>query len=328
MAGYVLGVDGGGTKTHCALFDMEGNKIDLVTWGPTNHEGMKGGFADLKIEMDKLLHYILDKNGISLKDIEKAVFGMAGVDTKKQHQIISEILRGLGVMEFVLCNDAFLGVKAGSRTGFGICAINGTGCTVAGIDPQGRMLQIGGQGELTGDKGGGGFLGRSAVNGVYNALFKDNVHTLMTDIIFEMLGITSKYDYMDALTECINSGDMKMREMGRVVFTAANAGDELALQILEHMGSEYARSITGAINQLDFSSVLNVNVILTGSVFVKGENPAAINRLRTDLLNRNPDKDINITILEQPPVTGAVIWAIETAGKETSATYSRVVSQL
>lgn len=77
----------------------------------------------------------------------------------------------MGLNDFVLCNDAFLGVKAGCTHGYGICAINGTGYTIAGIDPNRNMIQIGGQGALTGDVGGGGYLGMAVVSSVYNALF-------------------------------------------------------------------------------------------------------------------------------------------------------------
>lgn len=45
---YVLGVDGGGTKTHAVLFDGDGNLVDMVEWGPTNHESLREGFVELK----------------------------------------------------------------------------------------------------------------------------------------------------------------------------------------------------------------------------------------------------------------------------------------
>ena len=45
MKEFALGVDGGGTNTQCALFDLEGNLIDVLDWGPTNHEVLAG---DLK----------------------------------------------------------------------------------------------------------------------------------------------------------------------------------------------------------------------------------------------------------------------------------------
>ena len=85
MAKFVLGVDGGGTKTHCALFDIYGNKIDLVNWEPTNYECMQGGFSELKEELEEMTAYILDRNSLRTDDLTKSVFGLGGVDTVFQH---------------------------------------------------------------------------------------------------------------------------------------------------------------------------------------------------------------------------------------------------
>jgi N-acetylglucosamine kinase-like BadF-type ATPase len=327
MAGYILGMDGGSSKTHCALFDLDGNRISFADWGPTNHECLKGGFKELKTELERLFTVVLNNTGVQLQEVKKAVFGMSGVDTGKQHSVLSEILGELGIRDFVLCNDAFLGVKAGSRTGAGICAINGSGCTVTGIDPDGRMQQIGGQGSLTGDKGGGAFLGMYVVSSVYDSLWKGGKPTAMTQILFELLGIKSKQEYMEALTEAIGSGALNIGGLSKILFTAANQADVLALQILEDMGREYARSIHSAIHTLNFSCSPSIDVILAGSVFVKGENPAAINKIKDELKASDPELNLNITTLRQPPVAGAVIWALEEAGVKISEVFDHVAMQ-
>jgi N-acetylglucosamine kinase-like BadF-type ATPase len=314
MKQYVIGVDGGGSKTHCALFDIEGNKIDLITWGPTNHEVFKGGFSDMRVEVSNMLSTILDKNNISKEDIVSYAFGLAGVDTKAQHKIISGILEELGCKNFTLCNDAYLGVKAGCKSGVGICAINGTGCTVVGIDSQGGMLQVGGQGTLTGDAGGGGYLGGKALGAVYNSLFKTDIETIMTDVMFSMLRITSKDDYIETLTEKVECGEIKIKHLGKIVFDAANKRDAAALNILKEMGHEYAKSINGAIVNLNFHEAAVIEVVLAGSVFVKGQNPAAIEALKEEVIGENPVREINFKILEEPPVMGAVLWALENSG--------------
>ena len=159
MNEYVIGVDIGGTKSHLALFDIEGNFIDMGLWGPLNHESLPGSFDQFKKEFSQFLTQVLSKNKISKKQIVYSALGVAGVDTKQQHAIVSEILKKIGLENFTLANDAYLGIPAGSKTGTGICAINGTGCTLAGINKKGKMLQIGGVGFLSADMGGGGYIG-------------------------------------------------------------------------------------------------------------------------------------------------------------------------
>lgn len=311
MGRFFIGVDGGGTKTHCALFDENGEKKCIMSWGPTNHEALQGGMRELRNELEAMISTLLKSCNVEMQDLGGSVLGLAGVDTKKQHREITEILHGLGLNQFILCNDAYLGVKAGSRQGYGICAINGTGCTVAGIDPNGNMLQIGGLGALTDDVGGGGYLGRTVVSTVYNSLFKGGEATCMTSLLFEQLGITSKFEYIETLTEMLEQGKYRMKEFNQVLFKAAATGDAQALKILERMGVENARSINSAISMLDFEGVKSLDVVLAGSIYVRGEHPAAIEKIRQDVESANPQIQVNFKVLNVAPVMGAVLWALE-----------------
>jgi len=57
--------------------------------------------------------------------------------------------------------------------------------------------------------------------------------TVMSEIMFEMLNIQSRHDYMDTLTEQLDCGKIKVKDLNKVVFMAANMGDKVALDILE-----------------------------------------------------------------------------------------------
>ncbi|MCX7709868.1 MAG: N-acetylglucosamine kinase [Clostridia bacterium] len=311
MMRYVFGVDGGGTKTHCALFDIEGNEIDIIHWGPTSHEVLKGGFKELKSELALILNYILRKNNIEPNQIIKGVFGLAGVDTDEQHNIVSGMITELGFKDFILCNDAFLCVKAGSPEGYGVGIINGTGCCVAGIDSRGKMLQIGGLGHLTGDIGGGTGLGEYAVRAGYNYLFRCGEYTCIADLLFKELKIDSKYDLINNIHKKTANGEIKISDLNRLVFEAANMGDDIAISILEKVGEELAASASGALKELEFGANRRIPIVLAGSINLKGSNPALVNKLKMSIASKNPDKEVDFIMLERPPVIGAAIWALE-----------------
>lgn len=44
---YVFGFDGGGTKTDCALYTLDGHLVSWRRYSGTNHENMPGGFSEL-----------------------------------------------------------------------------------------------------------------------------------------------------------------------------------------------------------------------------------------------------------------------------------------
>jgi N-acetylglucosamine kinase-like BadF-type ATPase len=327
MANYVLGIDGGGTKTHCALFDVSGKKIDFVQWGTTSHEVLDGGFNGFEEEIKKLIYYILDKNNIKLEEIKSAVFGLAGVDTAFQHKVISQIIKDIGIEKFILCNDAYLGIKAGSKEGIGICVINGTGNTIAGIDPINKMLQIGGQGEYTGDLGGGGGIGSKAIKAVYNYLFKCDEYTIMSEILFERLNITSKFEFIETIIDKENKGEISISTFSDVVFIAANMGDQIALKILEAVGRDCGRAIKGMLLELNFPRTNCVNIILAGSVIVKGENSTLVDYIKLEACDQEEYTKLNFIILEKPPVAGAVIWALENIGYSEN-NFEKILPQL
>jgi len=324
--GYILGVDGGGTKTHCVLFNTDGVRQDFLEWGPTNFESLENGYEGLYNELTGMFDKITGRNNIRLSDVAYGVFGLAGVDSRMRHAKISDVLTRAGMNSFTLVNDAFLGVKAGARDGSGVCAINGTGTSFAGIDPHGSLLHIGGMGRLTGDIGGGPHLGTEAVGYVYDALYKGAAPTVMQDILFDILGVEDKDDYMDVFLEKWYNGDIDLSTMNKAVFRAANMGDGPAIRILEEMGLNNARAVNACINGLDFGET--VEVVLAGSIYTKGENPSALDALKRAVTEANSGKTVTFAKLTAPPVAGAAVWALEiAAGVKTPGLYETVIKQ-
>ena len=310
MMKYIIGVDIGGTKSHLALFDTEGNFVDFDRWGPLNHEGMPGSFGQFEDEFGQFVRRVINRNKITMNDVAFSVLGVGGVDTVKQHTIISEILGKLGFEKFILANDAFLGIPAGSETGIGICAINGTGEALAGINKEGKMLQIGGVGAISSDMGGGASLGKRLVSAVYRELFRKGEATLMTPLLFEELGITDKYDYVEKIYERIEEGTFRLGAYNHMVFEAVKRNDAVAAGILREIAANYSGGISGMIEELRFPPGEELCVVLAGSIFVKGEHPLLIDTLKEQVSGANPHHRVRYNVLDVPNVAGAVIWAL------------------
>lgn len=324
MKKYVLGVDGGSTKTHCAIFDLDRNMVDVLQWGATNHEGMPNGFDDLKVELDEMLSAILTKNQIERSQIVSSGWGMAGVDTKSQQDTIYQIIQSLGMQNVQLCNDAFLGVKAGARSGYGVCLINGTGCSTAGIGMDGAMVQIGGQGSHTGDIAGGGNIAEACITAVYNELFRMGKPTLMSKRLLPLLDLKSKADYMETLLKAMDDNTVTQKLLGQIVFECANENDEVALEFLEYVGQENAKSVNGMIRELNFEPDAAIDIVLAGSVNVKCENKTAIERLKKDVHALHENAAFHV--LHVPPVAGAVVLGFEQVAKDETL-LDKVVSE-
>ncbi len=314
---FLLGIDAGATKTHYALYDRKKRMLEVLTGGPANHESLAGGFSELETVLKEQVGALLGRCGIRAQQVDGAGFGMAGVDTRRQHAIVSDIFRRLGLSRFEMANDASLGIWATCPDGAGVCAVNGSGFSVYAMDGAGGEAQIGGLGDLTGDKGGGGYLTDKAVAGVYASLYKGGPETAMTGPMFASLGIARKEEFVEALSNGLyGSGNARAlrRDISRILHQAAAQGDTIARDILISSGQEYAAAILGAVNELPLLRRSALQIVLVGSVFNKGECPLAIDTLAGEVTNAMQPVGCVFHRLTAPPVLGALQWAQKTAG--------------
>lgn len=309
---YFLGLDGGATKTHCVLYDMVGDRLEFRTGGPTNHEVLPEGMAGISAAIMDIISPPMQAMGIGIGDIDCASFGMGGVDTPIQHTLISGIIAEMGFRRFVLSNDAYLGIKA-ECGGTGICAVNGSGYSVVGINAAGDMLQIGGHSEMTGDKGGGAFLVPAVVRAAYTALFKQGPKTLMTDLLADWMGTDDPAKFCQEVALRIMSDSVSTyHDISKLLYRASAAGDEQARRILTECGEDYALSIRCVAERLGMEKP--VEVVLVGSQFTKCEDPLAIDVIRRLLDPDGSGRDFRLRIIATEPVAGALFWALELAG--------------
>jgi N-acetylglucosamine kinase-like BadF-type ATPase len=325
MGKIIIGVDGGGTKSHLAMFDVSGACIGTSACGPLNHESMDGSFGELEPILVAFIQDSVKKAGSNADDVAYAVLGVAGVDTAAQHAIISDMLRKAGLRHFMLCNDSFLGVAAGCPEGAGISLINGTGTSMAAVDYSGNTLQVAGLGDFTDDCGGGGWYGRQVLAAVYNSLYKKGRATSLCGTLFSMLGISRKEDYIEALTAWFikgglggagdAGGDSGYGAIGRYVFEAADAGDAAAVAILDKSAEHFAGGIACMATEMDFPESRTLHVSFAGSVFVK-EKVQALPKLIEERvrLNLGAARQVDYHKLDTVPVAGAVLWAAQKAG--------------
>jgi N-acetylglucosamine kinase-like BadF-type ATPase len=308
--GFVLGVDGGGTKTDYLLYDTTGSFRDSYRGGATNHECLEGGAAETELQLNEAIRLLLKRNGVSPGDIKGAMFGMAGVDVPKQRVMLEDMFKRMGFGNFIVTNDAYLGVKAGCQRGVGICAVNGTGNTVAGIDSVGRMQQVAGMGPISGDDGGAHSIASLALRAVYEAFFCLGKPTAMTEPILRLLRSDGPESYMEAVYDRFFTQEVTPRDVLEILFRCGNQGDEAAVGIQRRIGMQIARCIAGCAARMSFGPELDVTLV--GSVMLKAACPVMLDTLKAETAALT-QKTVRFHPLGVPPAAGAVYWALELA---------------
>ncbi|MCL2718358.1 MAG: hypothetical protein FWE14_06225 [Lachnospiraceae bacterium] len=314
MKNLIIGIDGGGTKSHLAVFDQTGKCVTVGKHGPLNHEVMEDSFTQLEKELSAFIKETLAGIGAVPADVAFAVMGIAGVDTEKQHAVISAMVERIGLPHFILCNDAFLGVPAGCKGGVGICAINGTGSSMAAVDHSNATVQVGGIGPYSNDCGGSSWYSFKLLGAVYGELFKFEPKTIMTRMLFERLGIKDAKDYVEKITADIEDGSLTLSELNIMVFQAVAQNDPVAISFLQESAEHYAGGIAHLASTLDFPDDQSLYVTLAGSVFVKEKTQNLLDLLKFEIAKRLPRRNVEFQKLHTVPVAGAVYWAGKEAG--------------
>lgn len=307
MKKYIIGVDGGNTKTDYLLFDIDANFIDGKRCGTCSHEAPSvGGFDGAYQIMNQNIKALLEKNNLTIEDVSAGVFGLAGVDAPFQKEALEEAVRKIGFNKYAVVNDGFLGIKAASKTGTGVCSINGTGTVNVGIDEIGNWMQVGGIGYVAGDEAGGSFLARQAVRIAFDECFRYGPKTEVTKDVFAMYGINDKSEFSNAIV----GSRVDSTYLIKSLFNRANEQDSEAIRVLRLAGENMARSIAGVIKELNILEP--IQVIQAGSVWAKATNNEMSDCFK-ETVKRLTNKNCEFIVLNEPPVMGAILWALELA---------------
>jgi len=312
---YLLGADGGNSKTDYILATEDGEFVDIIRSGSCSHEYRNMGFDGMETAMREQLNTLFTKHKLTVSDISSAAFGLAGADLPFQIDELEKRLHNIGFDKFALANDGILGVKAVSKAG--VCAINGSGTVVVGINDVGRIFQVGGIGPLSGDFAGGYHIAREVITAVYAAAFRDGKPTNMTEPVFKLLGIKHKYDLPFAISTYRFDAE-KAKDFIKIADEAANKRDKAAVSILTSVGENCAQGVMGCIKELSFAGI--VTVVKAGSIW---------NVIRSHVMEQAFESYCDCSysnslchiLLKSPPAIGALFWAKELNGDTVTSEY-------
>lgn len=277
----VLVLDGGGTRTRCAVFDHRGKIVAETLTKSANHlvANSKQALESMAECMSKAL-----RDSATRKEQVRAVsVGLAGVDLRGEGAVeAAEFLRDAGFETCFLHADIVTAHAGAFGGGPGVLALSGTGSGILGVSEDGRSVMGGGWGPAYGDEGSAHWIGQQALRAAAAAYDGRGPATLLVESICEALGLK---DFSDTL-HCIYRSQTQVSLIAGLSLTteqAAAAGDRIALEILTMTGEELARGVEAVIRGLGVSSpICRVSWeggVLRNSEIVRTHFCSAIDRL-------------------------------------------------
>jgi glucosamine kinase len=300
---HYLGIDGGGSKTTCAVGD-ENTTLASAFAGPSNITRV--GPSRARESMHEAIRQACAGAGIDPKQITRACIGAAGAARAEVAESLrifaAEIVGG----EIEVVGDMAIALQAAFGVGPGVIVIAGTGSIAYGRDTNGATSRAGGWGFAVSDEGSAHWIGRQTVAALLRAA--DEVPLGQTVENFSALSReiarTWKISSFDQLVTMANS-DGDFAALLPAVLAAAAAGDDLAIAVLNGAAAELSRLAMVVMRKLfaeNNGSDAGIPIAIAGGVFrhaqIVRENFARLIR------EANPNISLNTEVIE--PVEGAL----------------------
>jgi len=297
----VLAVDGGNSKTLCAVVDEGGSFLALARSGGSNYQGI--GRKAAAESLSSAIGAALSEAGVERVDV--GCYGLAGADRDKDFEVFRELLGPIDPAdESILVNDTLLALRAGTADGVGVALIGGAGSNCIGIDRSGRIRKAGGLGPLTGDRANAYSIVEAAMVEAFKGVDGRGPRTLLEDKFKDALGLDALEDVIEFgfADSGRNPGDLGA--LAPLVFEAANAGDAVAVSVLRAQGAAAGEAALAVMRDL-FDPADAVTLALGGGVYQKGANRTLVKAI--DELVRNEFPLVSLKVLEEPPLLGGIL---------------------
>lgn len=260
---WIIGIDGGGTKTIGCAAGLSGAILGRVEKGPGNYH--TAGLVNFKTVIAGIVDELAVKCGFDKADLAVISLGLAGVDRWRDRQIVTAALAEIGLnCPCLISGDAHVALVAGVGKAEGVVLIAGTGSVVYGINHRQEVIRAGGWGHLASDEGSGYAIGRKALLRSIKAREQRDMATGLLAGIIEHFAL---HDW-DELVGFINNPALNKADvasLAKVTAIAAENGDIVAKEILQEAADELASLVESVIAR-GFNQVEPVPVCLYGGI--------------------------------------------------------------
>jgi glucosamine kinase len=233
---FFLAIDAGGTKTRCLLAD-ETRVLGRAVTGSVKL--MRVGEAEASSRLRTMLADVSRTADVSLADITQTCIGIAGYTIEAVREWAEREIAQVVGGELLLSGDEEIAFDGAFRGGPGILVVAGTGNNVMGRASDGAIYTAGGWGPMLGDEGSGFWIAQEALRTGFWARDRGIATNLLTQI-----GDFWKLKTIGEIVEMANARPgPDFPALTPIVVKCAEAGDELAIAVLERAGVELAELI-------------------------------------------------------------------------------------
>ncbi len=232
---YLIGIDGGGSKTRGVL--VRGERLLSRAETGSTRLGVVG-YGEATERLLNVIEELCDKAGIAPEDVAATTIGLAGVWLEHEGKRFEHLLRMIGrerrisLQYLNITSDAAIALEGALAGSPGIVLIIGTGTIAIAKRYNGEVVRCGGWGIEIDDEGSGAWIGREALTAVARALDGRGPETALVSKMAELFPMFHP-DEPRSLVAAFYEKEFDYPTLAPLVQECAEAGDEVARQIIE-----------------------------------------------------------------------------------------------
>jgi glucosamine kinase len=266
MSFIVIGIDGGGSKTHAIVADDAGTTLSEVTGpGSAVHPGRAEVSAAVIASVVQEALIAADRSSVTPRVI---TVGVAGAGRETERQALWQALVALDLADrIVIQSDFSIALDDAFGEGPGVLLICGTGSVAFGRGPTGTTARCGGWGPVCGDEGSGGWIGRRALSVVTAAADGREPETALTGAVLTAAQLNETSDLVAWASDATPS---KLASLAPVVMSVAESGDLRANAIVSLAVEELSLHVRALARELFADERAALSVALSGGMLQRG----------------------------------------------------------
>ncbi len=305
--GYLLGIDGGGTRTTVCLADDHLSILSRVQAGPSNP--VKLGVPAAQRELAKACHRAFREAHAQPRKLQAVCAGLAGGGGDLiQRRMLPWLRKEFPARAHMITTDAAITLAAALGEKEGAIVIAGTGSIAYGRDAHGRTLQVGGWGSLFDDAGSGYDIGRRAIAAALRAHDGRGYPTSLVGSLCRELRLRK---IIDVIAKSLTA--QEIAALFPLVQREARAGDKVARSLCLGAAADLAELALTMIRHLGRQHQ-PVRVVCSGGLF---QSSSMIRRAFARKVHEGATL-AQISLLRHEPVHGALLLARQIARPRTS----------
>lgn len=306
MSSYVLGLDGGGTKTAVCVMNPHGEEISAFQCGAVNYNSVP--ILELNQNISEIMQTAAFTAG-GLENCAAVCIGAAGISNPEAVRALQSAVDSCGYNgRLVIKGDHETALFGALQKGTGAILISGTGSICYGINKDGQAHRTGGRGHIIDDEGSGYDIGRSILSEVIKSCDGRSGKTALRDMVFERLHASSAKDIVSYVYR-EDTGKKEIAAFAPLLTEACEKKDPAALKIKDIIVAKLESLAVPVIEKLELE---NDEIALTGSILQK--DCYIKNSLVQRLLQLFPS--LRVTQAKRSAAFGAAMIALQAIKKE------------